>query len=69
VRQPINIFDLTWITHVATVRTLSQLMTQIRHGDIRPILLKQSVNSILPGASALGAFDPDHVELGRSLAE
>jgi hypothetical protein len=60
VSQPINVFDLTRITYIATVRTLRKLMTQIQHGNLRAVLFNHSVNSILPSASALGAFHPDH---------
>jgi hypothetical protein len=64
VSQPIHVLHLTRIAHITTVPTLRNLMTQVWHSDVRSVLFEQPVNPILPGASALGAF-----ELGRSLAK
>jgi hypothetical protein len=69
IRQPIHILDLAGIAHITAMRTLREFVTQIWHGDVWPILRKQSVNPILAAPAALGAFHPDHVELGRGLSE
>src|SRR5215831_20037798 len=55
--QSINVLNLTGIAHVSPVRTLRQFMTQVRHGDVRAVLLKQAVNPVLPSPAALVAHE------------
>jgi hypothetical protein len=52
--QSIDILDLARITHVVSMWALGELVTQIRHGDVGPILREQSINE-LPGTVALGS--------------
>jgi len=44
-------------------------MTQIRHGNVRPILLKQSVNPVLASSAALVAYEAHHRLFGRSFTQ
>jgi hypothetical protein len=44
-------------------------MAQIRHGDVRAILLKQAVNPVLPSSTAFVAHEAHHLLFGRSLTE
>jgi hypothetical protein len=67
--QSINVLDLTRIAHVPPVRTLRQFVTQVRHCNVRTILLKQAVNPVLPSSAALVAHEAHHLLLGRSLTE
>jgi hypothetical protein len=69
IRQPIHVLNLARIAHVASVRALRKLMAQVRHCDVWAAAFKQWANPILAAPAALGAFHPDHVELGRSLSE
>jgi hypothetical protein len=69
IHQSIDVLDLTWIAHAPPVRTLRQFMTQVGHGYVRTILLKQAVNPILPSSAALVADQAHHPLFGRSLTE
>ena len=51
-RQSIDVFDLTGTAHVPPMRTLRQFVTQVRHGDVRTIALKQAVNSVSDSSAA-----------------
>jgi hypothetical protein len=50
VRQSIDVIDLTGIAHVPPMRALGQLMAQVRHRNVRTILLQQAVNPVLPAS-------------------
>jgi hypothetical protein len=68
-RQSIGVLDLTGIAHVPPMRALRQFVTQIRHRNVRTILLKQPVNPVLPSSAALVAHEAHHLLLSRSLAQ
>jgi hypothetical protein len=53
--QSINGLDLTRIAHVPPMRALRQFVTQIRHRNVRTVLLKQAMNTVLARAVAFGA--------------
>jgi hypothetical protein len=51
-RQSIDVLDLARIAHVPTMRTLRQFVTQVRHGDVRTLALKQAANPVLASSAA-----------------
>ena len=65
----IDIVDLARITHVVSMWTLGEVVTQVGHGYVGPILREQSGNAVLASAVVLRAGQADHVQLGRSLAK
>jgi hypothetical protein len=67
IRQSIDVLDLTGIAHVSPVRTLRQLVTQVRHGDVRAVLLKQPVNPVLPSSAALVAHEAYIPQVRRTI--
>jgi hypothetical protein len=68
IREPIDILDLAWVTHVAAMRALRELVSQIWHGDVGAIFREQSFRLILTRPMAFAAPDADHVELACGLA-
>jgi hypothetical protein len=67
--QSIDVFDLTGIAHVPTMPTLRQFVTQVRHCNVRTILLKQAVSPVLPPSAALVAHKAHHLLISRGLTE
>jgi hypothetical protein len=65
IRQSINVLDLTGIAHIPPVRTWRKFVTQVRHRNVRTILLKQAVNPVLPSSAALVAHEAHHLLVGR----
>jgi hypothetical protein len=51
------------------MRALRQFVTQVRHRNVRTILLKQAVNPVLPASAALVAHEAHHLLFGRSLTQ
>jgi len=49
------------------MRTLRQFVTQVRHGNVRTISLKQAFNPVLPSSAALVAHEAHNLLFGRSL--
>jgi hypothetical protein len=69
VRQSIDILNSAGVAHVPAMRTLRELMTKIWHRNVWAEPLEQPIGPILPGAATLRAGQPNHVQLGRGLAE
>jgi hypothetical protein len=65
----INVLNLTGIAHVPPMRALRQFVTQVRHGDVRPISLNQAVNPVPPSPAALVALDVERLELADEVPE
>ena len=67
-RQSINVLNLTGIAHVPTVRALRKFMPQVRHRNVRTILLKQALTSILPSPDALVEHEAHNLLFGEGSA-
>jgi hypothetical protein len=48
---------------------LGEFVPQVRQRDVRAIALKQRVDAVLSAPTALGTFQPEHVEFGGGLAK
>ena len=55
IRQSIHVLDLKRIAHVPPMRALRELVAQVRQSNVRPVLLKQAINTVLARAVAFGA--------------
>ena len=51
------------------MQILRQFVMQVRHRNVRTILLKPAVNPVLPSSAALVAHEAHHLLFGRSLTE